>query len=258
MSSSRPTFPLDRSRVFREKWKRIFGSPVTWAPLLPVMGSYTFLDVPLWGVLGLACGVAGGLFVYWRKRMVEEEQTITRKMVTESNVIQDRELLADQETLERDGFRDYARSLLGVIHLKQEIEKEMHGGGEALNDSKKEIEKLVDALCFGVRDQLVKAAAIGVSIGKATSRGDSENQTTLTAKRDSLLTQVERATESLQNTFRDLPKILDPAGQAMVDAGGEASLDIVIERLKEESVIAERVQGRLESQPFPGHGQVSE
>lgn len=238
------TFPLDRSRIRKEKWKAALGSPITWAPLLPAVGAFVFLGLPWWG-LGLALfAIGGGLAYYWRGEGKKIEARLIREMIAESNDAQDRELAQSLLALREGGHEVHAEKLLVVLGRKRLIEEELHRDGAELTPQKEEVEQLIDTLAFGVRDQLNKLVTMEAELARPVYQTDDTASANLIARIEEGREQINRATQTIDDTLRNLNTILNPVGDT-THLGAAPELDRVIERLQEESAIAKRVRERL-------------
>ena len=228
MENFRSTFPINEAAIARKALGKILTDPVSWVPLVPPVAAYTIFDVPAPLSLGAGVLIFAGVGAYWRKHWPEITNGFRRQAVTEHNRAQDAILKASVDELRLAKETGLAQKLDPFLLIKRQVETRLHEDGE-LTAQKIQLEQLVDSLCFGVRDQL---QALRLREGS-----DAERQT--------VLTQVDEAFQTLQAAVAELDSILGP--RAVAGAGG-TSLDELTRRLREETEIARRVQARLRAQ----------
>jgi hypothetical protein len=232
MENYRSTFPLDEKALARRALGQILGDPVTWVPLLPGVAAYTLFDVPLLLALALEAVVLVGLAFYWRGRWSGMMDTLRRNHIREHNRLQDAMLAASVNSIRAAGAVDYANRLAQFLQIKREVEQRLHEEGTTINAQKIQLERLVDSLCFGVRDELLAQVE--------KKKDQHENP----ADRHATMARVDAALATLQSTVAELDTILEPMGLAGNGDPGE-SIEQLTQRLREETEIARRVQARL-------------
>jgi hypothetical protein len=231
MENFRSTFPLNEKAIARKALGKIMTDPITWVPLVPAVAAYTIFDVPAPFSLGFGALVLGGVGAYWRKQWDGVTDALRRKAIADHNRAQDAILKAAVDDLRLNGGAAYATKLEQFLAVKRQVEARIHEDG-AMTAQKIQIEQLIDALCFGVRDQL---AAL------ATKERNRES-----VDRKAALAQVDTAFETLQSTAAELDTILGP-GAPPANAT-DASIEEITKRLREEGEIARRVQARLRAE----------
>ena len=237
MENFRSTFPLNEAAIARKALSQIMTDPITWVPLVPAVAAYAIFNVPALMSLLFGALVLGGVGMYWRKHWDGVTDALRRKAIADHNRAQDAILKAAADDLRLNGAAAYASKIEQFLAVKRQVEARIHEDS-AMTAQKIQIEQLIDALCFGVRDQLVALAA------KERNRE--------AVDRKAALAQVDAAFETLQSTASELDTILGP-GAPPADAT-DASLAEITKRLREEGEIARRVQARLraeESEPAP-------
>ena len=248
----RSTFPLEAAEIAKRKWSAALTSPITWAPFLPAVGAYDFLDVPGIIVTALIGAITGGLFWYWKRQGPEIERKIVEELVSESNRAQDKALADRMRSFNKRSYSAYAVNFGRFLQMKTEVERAIHGDGGELTPSKEQVENLIDSLCFGVADEFERLIELDGLLLKSVpgSRiGPIEDE------RGQLVERIQRAFRTLSETQTNLPVILNPAGGPSVR---ESRLDDVIDRLKEEADIARKVKERLESGLETGSSQTTQ
>ena len=234
MDNFRSTFPLNEAAIARKALGQIMTDPITWVPLVPAVAAYSIFAVPAPVSLGFGALVLGGVGMYWRKQWEGITETLRRKAIADHNRAQDAVLKAAADELRLAGSAGYANKLDQFIVVKRQVEQRVHEDG-GINAEKIQIEQLIDALCFGVRDQLAALAA------KERNREPVE--------RKAVLAQVDTAFATLQATAAELDTILGPSAPPANAAN--ASLEEITRRLREEAEIARRVQARLRAPEEP-------
>jgi hypothetical protein len=224
----RSTFPLDESAIRRQALRTAVMHPITWGPLALMLVTCVLLGLPALVTFVFLAMVLGGASIYWRQQWEGLTGPLRRELIDEHNRVQDETLRAAVHELRRWGAVAYADKLEQCSLMKRQIEQRMHDGG-AVTAQKIQIEQLLDALCFGVRDQLTALAA-KERIGEPADRA-------------AILAQVDAAFETLQTTADEIDTIVGPS--ALPANSNRPSLDEITQRLREEAEIARRVQARL-------------
>ncbi len=246
--SLRSTFPIPPAKLWSLKLQTALASPMTWAPFLPVVGAFTFLDVGPGMFLGLLAAVSIGVSVYWKKQSAKLEGKMLERLIKESNEAQDTKIAEITRQLMREGSRDYAMTLGSFLETKQSIEKALHHDGSELTPQKEEIESLVDTVTFGVADQLQRLAEFDQRLEKPTYPLTEAQREQIDEARHQIAQQVQHAWETIDETWRNLGKMLDPTSGLTQEVGTHDSLDHAISRLREEKEIAERVRERMKTE----------
>lgn len=236
--AKQPTFPIPQSEIKRRKLRMALSSPVTWAPWLPVAGAWTFLNAPAALLGGGALAVAGGLVAYWMKQWIALDSKIVAKLVQESNAAQDDELAGRIKDLEKRRHMELAMTLGNFLVRKQRIEESLHREGD-LTDAKKEVETLVDSLCFEVAEQLEKVAWLD-----QTRLRNQINEEDYSKRRDLAFAEINHAFGTLNKTIDNLETLLNPAS-GLETLPNESKLSSLSQSLRSELELAQRVRDRL-------------
>ncbi|NNE93781.1 MAG: hypothetical protein HKN23_19190 [Verrucomicrobiales bacterium] len=242
---TRSTFPIPAAKLQARKWKTALGSPITWAPYLPAVGAFAFLDATPAVFAMLVAAVTAGVAFYWKTHTATLEGKLLEELISESNREQDRELVEHARGLLGRGYPDYASTLGSFLERKQQIEQAIHTDGE-LTLEKQEVESLVDAVVFGVSDQLHRLADFDDRLGKPGMIPVTPDQKTkMQAAREEISTRVHDAYDILQETWHNLGEIINPAAHLDDHDTGHHSLEHAIDRLRQERDIAKRVRDRM-------------
>ena len=240
-----PTFPIDAQRIRRRKILHVIKSPITSAGIIAALLGTVFMGWRMPGLLGLMGAAAAGLTAFWKSRSASLESLAIHDLVRESNVEQDTELLRVITHLRQRGHHQYAISLGKFLMIKQRIEHDLHQDG-SLTPKKKEIESLVDSLCAAICDELTQATNVDQRVAKVLTSGDRQELDKLNEERMFFYDRIMRAYDSLYQTHARLHFILSP-GMATTDVQEATDvLDALIEQLREENHVAERVQDELD------------
>lgn len=254
---NRPTFPLDAKEIRARKFSRTIGHPLTW-----VVPAVVFL-VPTLLMRGHPIGLLGGLVAgsvalagmlfYWMGRGAVVEQRVVGSIIQERHQAQDAELLESVRALRTGGYENYAATLERFLGMKQTFTKRLHED-RVLSDKKKELNNLVDTVCFHVRDQLNEVVALEKPLNAQTA--DQVARDKLLTGRREILSQVVYAFETLEETFDNLGQILNPEILDPDSARRRADvLQSAIESLQQESKVASTVKNILvretESEDLP-------
>lgn len=254
---NRPTFPLDPKDIRSRKFSRTIGHPLTWlvplgvflVPLLLMRGH------PIGLLAGLVAGSAAlaGMLVYWMGRGAAVEQRVVSAMILKHQQAQDAALLDSVRELHATGHENYAATLKRFLGMKQSFTRRLHEDG-VLTDKKKELNNLVDTVCFHVRDQLHEVVSLEKPLSLETA--DQEARDKLLAGRREILSQVVDAFETLEETYENLEQILNPEILDPDSARRRADvLQSAIDSLQQESKVASTVKNILvresESEDLP-------
>lgn len=229
MQNLRSTFPLDEAAIGRKALRQIIGNPISWGPLIPIAVAGVFLKGLLWLWVLLGIGAIAAVVTYWRKQWPGIIAQLRREWVQEHNRLQDLMLKKSADDFQGAKENAMARRLEQFRIVKRKVETRLHEDGE-ITDQKIELEQLVDALCFNVRDQLDDVL---IREGKG-----------LEVDRDAVLAHVDDAYRTLQGVVAELDTILGPS----LPPGGPIAVTIagITQRLQEEVEIARRVRSRLQ------------
>ncbi|MEM7011023.1 MAG: hypothetical protein AAF585_06015 [Verrucomicrobiota bacterium] len=236
--ATRPTFPIPQSEIKRRKLRMALSSPITWAPWLPVAGAWTFLDAPPALLFGGALAIAGGLVAYWMKQWLALDSKLVAKLVKESNAAQDEELARRIKDFDKRRHSQLAMTLGNFLVRKQRIEESLHRDGE-LTDAKKEVETLVDSLCFEVAEQLEKVAWLD-----QTRLRNQISEEDYSKRRDLAFAEINHAFGTLNETIDNLDTLLNPAS-GLETLPNESKLSSLSQSLRSELQLAQRVRERL-------------
>lgn len=249
MSRKRPTFPLDKQEIRRERLRIASRSPLTWIPPIAVIVIGSMLRLPpVVTLVGLAV-VAVALVLFWRAQTRYLETRIAGHMINSSNREQNKVITAQMEELTRSGREGYAITLGKFLEHKQSIEAELHSDGEA-TEEEQNVENLVDAVCHGAGEQFHAITKIERR-QSAINRTDEEYQRLETSRRE-LLGQVIDSFKTLKRTGKELAYILDPTKVAEAHEKPARDLEELAEKLRQEQEIAKRTRERMERDAIKG------
>ena len=246
--SIRSTFPIPDGKLRARKWKIALGSPVTWAPYLPVVGALTFLDVGLGWFAALFAVVTAGVSVYWKTHTQKLENKLLEELIAESNDAQDRHLAEVATGLSQRGYNDYASTMGSFLNKKQKIEKAIHAERDEITSAKREVERLTDAVAFGVSDQLTRLADLDDRLFRSPVPLTEDQKANIEQARSAVSEQVHSAWNTLEDTWQNLSRLLDPSAGIIAEDATHLELDRAIDRLKREQEIASRVSERMSSE----------
>lgn len=243
--SLRSTFPIPDKKIRARKWKLALGSPVTWAPYLPVVGAFAFLDIGAGWFAALAAAVTAGIGWYWKNHNAKLEGKLLEELISESNQQQDLHLFEVARNLSESGHSRYASTMASFVEKKQQIERAIHGDGDGLTAPKKEVETLTDAVAFGVADQLERLGQLDDRLNKSPVPLTDEQRRKIEEARQAVSDQVHSAWNTLEDTWQNLGRLLNPAGGIVDEDATHLELDKAIERLRHEQDIARKVNDRM-------------
>lgn len=245
--SLRATFPISDAKLRARKWKLALGSPLTWAPYLPVFGAFAFLGMgPL--LFGALClGVTVGVAFYWRRYHLKLENQIIADLIAEHNAAQDQALASVMGRLRSTGHPDQADTLGRFLHQKQRIEAALLQSAATSPGARREIETLVDTLVFGVADQLSRVAELSDRLNRPAVPLTPDRRRSLEQNRSDISEQIGQAWETIAETWDQLGSLLSPVdGLEGIDTT-HSGLDSAIAKLRHEQEIARRVRERMNS-----------
>ena len=242
----RSTFPIPAAKLRSRKLKLAFNSPVTWAPFLPTVGAFAFFDIGPFIFAGLVALVGGGVFAYWKSNHRKLESKLLEALIAESNQEQDKHLVERARELMRLGYPDYAASLGSFLEKKKQIETAIHSDGDGLTTEKKDIENLIDAVVFGVADQIEQLATFDNRIQNPGAMPLSKDRRKkIETARSEISNRVHEAFAIIEDTWENLSDILNPAAHLDHPDTSHSSLENALSRLKQERDIAKRVKERM-------------
>jgi hypothetical protein len=145
--------------------------------------------------------------------------------------------------LRKSRASDLAITLGKFAELKREIEEEISGGDD-VPVSAADVEAIVDALCFGVADELDALAQVQGRLARPDLQITDEQKSELEDHQRELFSGISQAYKTLRETRYNLDAILHPTSLDLPKRDQE--LENVVLRLKEETEIAKRVRQRLD------------
>ena len=137
------------------------------------------------------------------------------------------------------------------VELKREIEQEI-SKGEDIPESAGDVEAIVDALCFGVADELDDLAQVQGRLARPDLQISDEQKSKLEDHQCELVSGISQAYKTLRETRYNLDAILHPTSLDLPERG--QALGEVVLRLKEETEIAKRVRQRLDQASMKAEG----
>lgn len=239
----RRTFPLDSKKLKARKRDTVLKSPLNWVALGGALLVPTLLNLGILGALIFVGATGLGLKKYWQGRHAQIEAEILSSLIEESNREQDAVLQKAMFDLKLKGRHNYAVTLGRFLLLKQTIEKRVHKDS-FITEQKKKIENLVDEICFGVRDNIQTIVQIEEKTASILISSDANEFIETDDVRRKLLTQIINAYSSLNDTYENLEKLLEP-GIELREPSESDPMDKVISRLKTENGIVRSVHKRL-------------
>lgn len=242
MAAKRTTFPLDKEEISRERISIALRSPLTWIPLLLVLGLGILLKLPPLVIAIALLVILVALFFFWRAQTRFLEKRVTGHLIKRSNSKQDRAILEQMADLGKSGRDGYAITLGKFLQLKQAIETELLSDGVA-DKGEQNLETLVDTLCAGVSEQFTAIQRIERR-QSAISRAADEYER-LEASRRELLGQIIDSFKTLKRTRKELAYILDPTKVAAAHEKPSRDLGELASRLRDEEEIARRTRERM-------------
>ncbi len=233
------TFPLPDEDIRKEKLRALFTSPLVWVPQISILGMGLYLKWPVWLILAVMVGAFFVCALIWQARSGTLEKRITKRIIAKSNTEQDRELVAKIKQFEERDADGYAVTLSKFLELKQKIEATLHANPDT-SDDEKAVEKTIDALCFGVAEELEAATELEAHLD---STSDPEEHRKLADARKELLARVIEGYKSLKKTKARLAARSRPKDASV----GKSSLDLdaILADLRTEEEIAKNTRSRL-------------
>lgn len=235
--------PIAEEEIQTRKWLARLSSPVTWA-VYAALALLLFLLKPDWWIsVLLVLGTTLALWYYWRLTGAALEKRILKRVITKSNLKQEDAMTERVERLRKSRASDLAITLGKFAQLKREIEQEITKG-EDVPATAGDVEAIVDALCFGVADELDDLAQVQGRLARPDLQISEEQQRELEDHQRDLVTGISQAYQTLRETRYNLDAILHPTSLDLPKR--DQALGDVVLRLKEETEIAKRVRQRLD------------
>lgn len=235
------TFPVPREKVRLEKGKAIAKSPITWIATVGAIAAFALLP-NLYG-LALTGGILLGIASFWKKRLPQLEEKIVNALIKSSNKTQSKSLKRGIEQLHDWDYHDYADQLSKVLTLKKQVEETIHTQ-EPRTSMDESIETLVDTLCNEVSRDLFKMADISYTLRKKRKRLSDQQKQEMKNDQNELGERVKQASQTLEEAHSQLALT---TGKKIPDEGDNPLLDQTIERLREETALAQRVRARIDT-----------
>ena len=152
--------------------------------------------------------------------------------------------MADRlERLRKSRASDLAITLGKFVELKREIEQEI-ASGDDVPEAAGDVEAMVDALCFGVADELDALAQVQGRLARPDLQIADAQKSELEDHQRELVRGISQAYKTLRETRYNLDAILHPTSLDLPKRDKELG-DVVL-RLREETEIAKRVRRRLD------------
>ncbi|MDA7525570.1 hypothetical protein N8525_00255 [Verrucomicrobiales bacterium] len=236
-------FPIAEEEIQTRKWLARLSSPVTWA-VYGALGLLLYILKPLWWIsLILVAVTTLALWYYWRLTGKALGRRILKQVIKESNLKQEDAMSQRLKRLRKSRASDLAITLGKFAELKREIEEEISGGDD-VPVSAADVEAIVDALCFGVADELDALAQVQGRLARPDLQITDEQKSELEDHQRELVSGISQAYKTLRETRYNLDAILHPTSLDLPKRDQELG-DVVL-RLKEETEIAKRVRQRLD------------
>ncbi len=151
--------PIAEEEIQTRKWLARLSSPVTWA-VYGALGLLLYILKPLWWLsLILVAVTTLALWYYWRLTGKALGRRILKQVIKKSNLKQENAMSQRLKRLRKSRASDLAITLGKFAELKREIEEEISGGDD-VPVSAADVEAIVDAVCFGVADELDALAQV--------------------------------------------------------------------------------------------------
>jgi hypothetical protein len=223
----RQTFPIDQNKIRNRKMQLMLESPISWG----TAGVALFLPLVLglggWGIFFASLLAAYGLRQYWRSRGQQLEASVLKDLIDASNLAQDEALRQAMLELQISGRHNYAVTLGRFLLLKRTIEQRLKQGSP-VDQQRRQVENLVDELCFGVRDHIRDVIAIEEKTASILVSHDAEELLETNETRRKLLNQIVDAFGVVSETCRNIELVLQPGSPPAI---GGPSLKTAIEEL---------------------------
>ena len=208
------------------------------------MSFLLYILKPLWWIsLILVAVTTLALWYYWRLTGKALGRRILKQVIKESNLKQEDAMSQRLKRLRKSRASDLAITLGKFAELKREIEEEISGGDD-VPVSAADVEAIVDALCFGVADELDALAQVQGRLARPDLQITDEQKSELEDHQRELVSGISQAYKTLRETRYNLDAILHPTSLDLPKRDQELG-DVVL-RLKEETEIAKRVRQRLD------------
>ena len=182
-----------------------------------------------------------GLRQYWRSKGQQLEASVLTELIDASNLAQDEALRQAMWKLRVSGRHNYAVTLGRFLVLKRTIEQRLKQGSP-IDQQRRQVENLVDELCFGVCDHIREIVAIEEKTASILVTNDANELLETNETRRKLLNQIVDAFGVVSDTCRNIELVLQPGSRS---DGGGTSLEAAIGQLSSENNILRRVHKRL-------------
>jgi hypothetical protein len=255
-----PTFPMDagelRKRVRWRRWWRWETLLVLGVGAAFALGLGAFYGANLMAFFAVGASTVGGLFGVWEWKEREIEIDVMAQMVSRGNRAQDRKFAQQIQQYRKSGFPAHGVALGRFLVLKKYIDARIESGDDWGSSRVSNIDALVDQICDLVSRQLGDAVALEAELAEALRSSDANRLKAVERKRSEVLESVWEAYATLWKTYEDSleARRVERAAVAVADfrsledfANAE-ELRSVVEALKEENRIAERVRERVATQ----------
>ena len=235
--------PIAEEEIQTQKWLARLSSPVTWA-VYGALGLLLYLLKPMWWISVILVAVTTlALWYYWRLTGSALEKRILKRVIKKSNLKQEDAMTDRLERLRKSRASDLAITLVKFVELKREIEQEI-ASGDDVPEAAGDVEAMVDALCFGVADELDDLAQVQGRLARPDLQIAEAQKSELENHQRELVSGISQAYKTLRETRYNLDAILHPTSLDLPKR--EKELGDVVLRLKEETEIAKRVRQRLD------------
>lgn len=236
--------PIAEEEIERRKWLARLTSPVTWGVYVALAILLYFLK-PAWWIMVLMVAVTTlALWYYWRLTGSALEKRILKRVISKSNLKQEDAMTKRLESLRKGRASDLAITLGKFVEMKREMELEI-AKGQDVPEAAADVEAMVDALCFGVADELDDLANVQGRLARPDLQVSDEQKESLLEHQRELVSSVSQAYKTLKETRYNLDAILHPTSLDLPKR--DRQLGEVVLQLKEETEIAKRVRRRMDA-----------
>ena len=238
----RPTFPLDEKRIEKIKRDLIWRSPRL------IFGQFAARIAKSFRSAGVThpTSLVMRCLDWWTEVDQELTSQVISYIVAESNSTQDRSIQSLVMRLKNDGHTQYSISLGRFLMLKQRIEGSLHHDGQ-LSERKEEIEILVDSICQEVCNEFARIAATDESLANVLTSRDPNQLDEVSDELRASHTRIMHAYSTLYDTVSQLAIDVTPLPDQRRNFDN-ATLDRLIENLREENEVAKSIDERIRSE----------
>ncbi|MEM9016676.1 MAG: hypothetical protein AAGC68_06655 [Verrucomicrobiota bacterium] len=251
----KPTFPLDEAEIGRRALSKKVRHPITVITLIACLAGGIVMQSGFWPVILLTTAGSLGVAWFWKRRTGKIEAEVIEEMVAESNRDQDKKLSRIISSYRSRGLHHYATALGKFLLLKQHIEERLHAerNGNPITPTVERVENLVDHLCGTVCREVHAVATLDGELADVLTSRNSSRLHDLQGTRTELLEAIMQAYETLHESLVAILELetareaVAPDLEAKSQPPLEATrLDDVVEELREEARLAQRVRDRLQ------------